>query len=288
MTLGRGTHWKGPLLGAENSGDGLFEDYPADVMSQQDTWIWQTSFLDHHGTTAAAATTFGAYWVNEFVVAGTATIAQDTASPILSLTHGVAAQGPFVRWAGTAGGVGGAGARGNTITSLIGPSSFFCEATACFQANGTRDDAFLGFCTNAAATPLSVGPPSTVNVAGVPNGIGFHWNNAGATGIPTLVCWSNGVSQTLTGAPTNLVANVNGVQQYWGVRVDTNAAGTNSASWYVNRRRVFRHLLTTAFTARMTFGLQLVARGAGGQFNISRVALGRRADVPASFPLPPA
>lgn len=289
MAVGKGTHWRGPLLGADNAGDGLYEDYPTNLMGSQEVFSWKTDFLDVIGTTAAAATVFASNWTNEFIVAGTATIAANTANPILSLTHGVAAQGPFVRWSNATAGVGGAGARGNTITTVLAGGSYLFECGATFQASSTRDDAYIGFVTNGAAPPLTAGPPSAIDVGSVADGIGFFWNNngGGATGRPTLVCWRSGALQTLSNPPTNLIANVDGTQNFYGVRVDISPAGTTTARWFVNRRMVFRHQLTAAFSARMTWGAQLVARGAAAQFNITRVLFARKSDT-ALIPSPPA
>lgn len=287
MSIGKGTHWKGPTLGSDLAGDGLYEDYPIGLMSNQEVFSWKTDFLDVNGTTNAAATVFASHWTNEFIVAGTSTVAAGTANPLMSLTHGVAAQGPFIRWSNATAGVGGAGARGNTITTLNNPASYLFECGASFQASSTRDDAYIGYVTNVANPPLTAGPPSAIDVANQSDGVGFFWNNAGAgTGRPSLVCWRGGALQTLVNAPTNLIANVDGTQNYYGVRVDLTTGGTTIASWYVNRRRVFRHSLSAAFSVRMTFGAQLVARGAAAQFNLTRVLLARRSDTSTIFPPP--
>lgn len=289
MSLGRATHFKGPILGSDRAGAGLFEDFPINLMSDMDVYCWKTDFMDVIGTTNAAATVFASNWTHEFIVAGTATIAADVPTPILSLTHGVAAQGSFVRWANATAGVGGAGSRGNTISSIGASNSYLFEATATFQANTTRDDAFLGFVTNGAAPPLTAGPPSTIDTAGVANGVGFFWNNngGGATARPTLVAWTGGALQTLVNPPTNLLQNVNGTLNFYGVRVDVGTATSNvRVRWYINRQQVFQHQMTAAFSARMTFGTQLVARGAGAQWNLSRVLLARKVDSSLVFSAP--
>lgn len=286
MSIGKGTHWKGPTLGADTAGEGLYEDFPIGLMSSQEVFSWKTDFLDVIGTTAAAATVFASHWTNEIVTGGTATIGGGTAQPILSLTHGVAAQGPFVRWSNATAGVGGAGSRGNTITSIAAGSIYMFECGATFQAQSTRDDAYVGFVVNQALPPLAVGPPSSIDVANMSDGVGFWWNNAGTTGRPTLVCWRGGALQTLVNAPTNLIANVDGAHNFYGVRVDTGSDAIPSVTWYVNRRRVFRHKMTAAFSVRMTFGAQLVARGAGAQFNLSRLVMARKTETPLIFSPP--
>jgi hypothetical protein len=252
------THWKGPLLSSHTAGGGLYENFPIQMMSALDAHVsFVTDFSDH-----ALAT----YWTQTNIVAGTATIAQDGANPSLSLTHGTAAQGPSVRWLGSAG-------AGNALVNVTtnGNTSLF-EARFTIQANVDRDDYFLGFMTSVAAHPLLAGPPGDINLAGVADGAGFHWLDAN-NGRPILVAWRAGALETLTSPPT-LAADANAVARYFGVRLERDGTGT-SLRYYINRRLVHTHRMSADFSARMTWGVGQVARGAGAQGIVSRLALGR-------------
>lgn len=267
MSLGRGTHWKGPLLGSDQAGGGLFEDYPAHLMGSNEVSYWMTSFMDH---------TLAQYWTQTNIVAGTATLAQETAGPILSLTHGVVDQGPSVRWLGTDG-------RGNTIANpFAAATSCIFETRVLHQTNLTTNDAFVGFFGNGgagggaspASHPLVAG--GTIDTVNAGEGVGFHWLDAN-NGVPLMVAWRANTLETLVNPPT-LAADVAATGRYFGCRIDTGTPNTNvGVSWYINRRLVFRHRMSGAFAGKFTFVMGLISNAAGAQFNIDRLVMGRAA-----------
>lgn len=265
MTLGRGTHWKGPLLGSDLSGGGLFEDFPAHLMGSNEVSYWATSFMDH---------TLAQYWTQTNLTAGTATIAQESPSPILSLTHGTVDQGPSVRWLGTDG-------RGNTIANPFAVnSSCIFETRLLHQTNVATNDAFVGFMGNGGAgggTSPATHPlvaAGTIDTTNAGEGAGFHWLDAN-DGRPLMVAWRGNTLETLVNPPT-LATDVAATGRYFGVRIDVGStAASASVSWYVNRRLIFRHRMSAAFAGKMTFTLGLVSNAAGAQLNIDRLVLAR-------------
>lgn len=275
MSIGsKGTHWKGPLLSSEAAGDGLFEDFPAVYHSLQDCFVWQTQFLDH---------TLAQYWTQTNVTAGTAAITQETANPILSLTHTVDDQGPSVRWLGTDG-------RGNTIYNSGASSQNIFEARLTFQLAPTTTDCFIGMIGNGAASPAAHPLLGTgqLNLAAILDGMGFHWLN-GSSAIPIPVVWANGAAQTLTGFPS-FGADTTAQFRLFGCRYEVNAAATSTRlSWFINRRRVFSTALTInsgVFTSRMTFAFGTIRNTSNSQTNLQSLTIGRR--NPVTFPIPEA
>lgn len=271
------THWQGPLYGSDQARGGLFRGMLVDAGQygiERDTilgdpdlnaaggnlhrWVWQDHFVENR---------FGEYWTQTNVVAGTASITVEAASTQLGLSHGTADQGPSVRYLGTVGG-------GDSICrSASGvPGSWCFETRTRHNVNVTTNDAFVGFMTSAAAHPLQA--DGTLNLAGVANGVGFHWLAANA-GRPLMVAWQTGAAETLLSPPI-LATDVVTVFREFGVRINGAAAGGAGIEWYLGGRRIHQHRMSAAFSGRMTFGMGLISNVAGAQFHSEYVSLAFR------------
>lgn len=271
MSLGNGTHWRGPLVGSDKAGDGLLEDVPVQyipwVVGEAGPKFFATEFI-------SAGATFAREWTQTDVgVVAAVTIPQNGNPPGMILTHGVANEGPSVRYLGTEG-------QGDGMVNLTAGSSSLFMCRLRHSVGVASNDLFVGLMTQVAAHPLLA--TGLLNVAGVADGVGFHFLDAN-NGVPTMVAWGTNTAETLVGPPV-LAAWGGNVIHTVGARLQHRAGNLADVTWYLDGRRMFGHRMVNAFVGRMTFGLGLIANAAGASVLATHVLVGGRLATPNPAP----
>lgn len=264
-----GSHWSGPNLGSANAAGGLFEDAPVAALSARACAVFVDDFFEC-GAARMGAAGAGTHYTNTNIVGGTVAAAAG-AVHYLRLSHGTAAQGPSVMFGGTVATAPDIYLGSNPLQnqgSTAGLTGFAALEFRVRPTDNTPNSAyFFGFSNVAAAHPLDA--TGAINVAGLSDGAGFHWTNAGGN-VPVMRIWTGGALVTLSSPPTlsAWVPGAAGTGQFrrYGVRIDTSPRATtpiDQVSFYVEGQRVFRHQMAAQFGAAMTAVMGATQIGAG-------------------------
>lgn len=273
MSLGGGTHWRGPLLGSGRAYDGLFEDTPLGSIDRvRSRYKVYVETFDYPIASAATFAGSGAT-LTDINVATAPTNAVTGAAPYLLINPGTKADsGSEIQW----------NAALSYNSTGLSPAQRFLPpvvSTATLMDNrelfmfwrfGVMSDAttwdgkvIMGwFATDTTLMSNTTGAPTV----GTGCGLGFH---IGETGVLTYIgqqtaitaATSNTTGVTLGTAPNTLTASTFqwhevGFRCRW---LDA-SAGTGVASFYLNGRRLATQItsdlpMASTQTYGVTFGI---------------------------------
>ena len=260
MSIGNGTHWKGPLRSGDQAGGGLLEDIPADVLAHREESVYFNDFLnaDRHLnlTTEWEAVDVGTVTVDPstFIRAG---VANGVLRMIADATDG---DGNSLQATFPTGGV-----EGNALVPLAASDPDPARSIV-FEVKVTHSDWddnhwFFGIMEDAAGTAVL---DTNGDMAGSLEYLGFHHNgDDDGDGIPRLVlAGGNNTPETAaagTGSSSSAIAApTDASSRRFGVRL----TGTDGCEWFVDGKRVARATAASAFTAPLYIAFGAVNNGA--------------------------
>jgi hypothetical protein len=253
MSFGKGTHWKGPILGSDLSGGGVFEDHPTGLVDQFRSPYKQ--YLETFDGLASGVTTDleGVGWTETAVgTAASRTWAYDHAQGCLIINADtVADEGTSAQFNGTL-----AAAKLSHQHRLLGPvvststlmdnrELIWATRISFLVGNGSTYDskALLGwFVTD---TGLMTAATGALAIA-TGGGIGFHISgDAGGTSTGSIDCVTQGTTAAISIASGVSVTTAGTTFDTAGwidlafrARWKDADAGTGLVDFYVNGRKV--------------------------------------------------
>jgi hypothetical protein len=255
MSLGNATHWRGPLLGSDQAGGGLWEDLPIAGVTGSGGLILEQWIEAAAARVGAAAT----HWsLTQVGAAGTVT----PSANFVTLGSAADNTGPSLQYGGTIA----TGAIYLTGVPGVCAAEFNIDRTG---GAATTREMFVGFMTDGETHPVLAA--GNIDVGNVADGVGFRFN---ASDTGTLIQWDSGVLRTVTGAPT---VTIDGNAHTFGVRIVSNATPRDTVFWYLDGRLVFGFQLVTVaqFTSNMNPVIAHAQIGGGvSQNRVNRVLMG--------------